>query len=224
MPLNSTQTLTAADGHTLSAFQSLPDGPARGGLVVVQEIFGLNDHIRSVAEGFALDGYAVLAPALFDRIAPGIALGYTSEDVARGRELRGQVGWDQAVADVGAAIHGVAGWGKVGVVGYCWGGSLAWLAATRLEPAAAVCYYGGQIADFCEEAPLCPVQMHFGEADPMIPADAVSRVRDAQPGVEIHSYAEAGHGFNCEARADFAPNAAATARERTLAFLAARVG
>jgi len=222
MPLNSTQTLTAADGHTLDAFQSLPDGPVRGSLVVIQEIFGVNDHVRGVAEGFALDGFAVVAPALFDRVTRGVALGYTAQDVARGRELRGQVGWDEAVADVGAAVQAVVGWGRVGVVGYCWGGSLAWLAATRLGPAAAVCYYGGQIADFAEEAPLCPVLMHLGETDAMIPADAVARVRAAQPGVEIHTY-PAGHGFNCDARADFDARSAATARERTLAFLGAHL-
>jgi carboxymethylenebutenolidase len=225
MPQNTQQILNAADGHSLNAFQSLPDRTPRGAVVVLQEVFGVNDHIRSVTEGFALAGYAAIAPALFDRIEPGIELGYAGDDLARGRDLRNEIGWEAAVTDIAAAVQAVVGWGRVGVVGYCWGGSLAWLAATRITPhvAAAVCYYGGQIAQFRDETPKCPVQMHFGEQDPLIPADDVAAIRAAQPAADIHVY-PAGHGFNCTARGDYDPDSARRAGERTAAFLAEHVG
>jgi len=225
MPINTIQPLNAADGHTLDAFQSLPDGTPRGGIVVLQEVFGVNDHIRSVTERFALEGYAAIAPALFDRARRRVELNYTDDDLAHGRELRTSIGWDGPVADTAAAIQAVAGWGRVGVVGYCWGGSVTWLAATRITPhvAAAVCYYGGQIAQFRDEAPHCPVLMHFGEHDPIIPAEDVDAIRAAQPGAEIHVW-PAGHGFNCDQRGDFDPDSAARAGARTMGFLTAHVG
>lgn len=225
MPINTIQPLNAADGHTLDAFQSLPDGTPRGGIVVLQEVFGVNDHIRAVTERFALAGYAAIAPALFDRARRRVELDYTGDDLARGRDLRTSIGWDGPVADTAAAVQAVAGWGRVGVVGYCWGGSVAWLAATRITPhvAAAACYYGGQIAQFRDEAPHCPVLMHFGEYDPIIPAEDVAAIREAQPGAEIHVW-PAGHGFNCDQRGDFDPESAAKAGARTLAFLAEHVG
>src|SRR5581483_6387641 len=137
-------TLTAEDGHQLSAYRALPAGPPRGGLVVVQEIFGVNAHIRAVCDGFAADGYLALAPAAFDRVERGVSLHYAQADIERGRELRAKVGWDQMVTDVRAAVRALQAEGlKVGVVGYCMGGSLAWLAATRIDGlAAAVGYYG----------------------------------------------------------------------------------
>jgi carboxymethylenebutenolidase len=216
-------TLTATDGFVLDAYRADPAGRPRGGLVVIQEIFGVNGHVRGVADGFAADGYAVIAPALFDRAEKGVELGYMPADMERGRELRADVGWDAPLLDIGAAIEALAGTGRIGAVGYCWGGSVAWLTATRLEVAATVCYYGGQIADYRDEVASCPVMMHFGETDAGIPLANVEAVRAAQPGATIHLY-PAGHGFNCDQRADHAPESAALARERTLAFFAEHVG
>lgn len=211
--------LTAEDGHKLGAYVARPDRPAKGGLVVVQEIFGVNEHIRAATDGFAADGYLAVAPALFDRIRPGIELGYDEAGVAEGRALRPQVGWDATVLDAAAAMAMAAEAGKVGVVGYCWGGSVAWLAATRLKPAAAVGYYGGHIHEFAAENPSCPVMLHFGEADAGIPLDNVEVVRAAQPEVMIHLYPGAGHGFNCDLRGSYHADSAELARRRSLAFL-----
>ena len=171
--------LTAADGHKLSAYRANPTGETKGGLVVIQEIFGVNSHIRSVCDRFAGHGYAALAPALFDRIGPNIELGYEANDVAKGRELRGQVPDAGAQADVQAAIDALNGDGlKTAVVGYCWGGSLAWATATRLNGvAAAISYYGGQVPDMADEQPKVPVLLHFGETDQSIPMDRVELVR-----------------------------------------------
>jgi carboxymethylenebutenolidase len=215
--------LTAADGHRLQAYESVPSGAARGGVVVVQEIFGVNDHIRRVADGYAADGYRVIAPALFDRVRPGIELGYTDADIAEGRKLRGQLSFDQALADVEAARKAL-GDGNIGIVGYCWGGTVAWLAAARIAGfAAAASYYGGGIGQFAAERPRCPTQCHFGEKDHAIPMSEVAAVRAANPGVEVYTY-PAGHGFNCDARASFDAAAAKLARDRTLAFFRKHVG
>lgn len=211
--------LTAEDGHKLNAYAARPDGPAKGGLVVVQEIFGVNAHIRAVADGFAAEGYLAVAPALFDRIRPGIELDYDEAGVSEGRALRPEVSWEATVLDVNAAMTLAAGAGKVGVVGYCWGGSVAWLAATRLKPAAAVGYYGGHIHEFASEKPNCPVMLHFGEEDTGIPLANVEVVRAAQPDAAIHLYPGAGHGFNCDLRGSYHAEAAALARRRSLAFL-----
>jgi carboxymethylenebutenolidase len=215
--------LTAADGHRLQAYESVPSGAARGGVVVVQEIFGVNDHIRRVADGYAADGYRVIAPALFDRVRPGIELGYTDADIAEGRKIRGQLSFDQALADVEAARKAL-GDGNIGIVGYCWGGTVAWLAAARIAGfAAAASYYGGGIGQFAAEHPRCPTQCHFGEKDHAIPMSEVAAVRAANPGVEVYTY-PAGHGFNCDARASFDAAAAKLARDRTLAFFRKHVG
>jgi carboxymethylenebutenolidase len=218
MPRTSTLTLTAADGHRLGAFLAEPDEAPRGRLVVIQEVFGVNNHIRSVCEQFASLGYATIAPALYDRIEQGIELGYGDDDLARGRELRTSLGWDSPVQDVAAALAHYADRGPVGTIGYCWGGSVSWLAATRLGPACSVCYYGGQIVQFKDERPTCPVQMHFGENDHIITQDDVAAIRAAQPDVEMHLYPGVGHGFNCTERPDYHPESAKTALDRTLAF------
>jgi carboxymethylenebutenolidase len=215
--------LTAADGHRLQAYEAKPAGAARGGVVVVQEIFGVNDHIRRVADGYAADGYHVIAPALFDRVQPGIELGYTDADIAEGRRIRGQLTFEQALADVDAARKALGG-GKIGIVGYCWGGTVTWLAAARLQGfAAAASYYGGGIGQFANEHPRCPTQCHFGEKDHAIPLTEVAAVRDANPAVEIYTY-PAGHGFNCDARGSYDAAAAKLARDRTLAFFRKHIG
>jgi carboxymethylenebutenolidase len=210
--------LTAADGNTLDAYVARPDRTPKGGLVVCQEIFGVNRHIRAVAEGFAAEGFLAVAPALFDRIKPGVALEYTAEGVAEGRALRTALAWDDVMADVAAAVEAARAAGKVGVVGYCWGGSLAWLAACRLEVAAAVGYYGGQIHEHRQDKPRAPVMLHFGELDDLIPHKHVAEIGRLHPAVQIFTY-PAGHGFNCDGRADFDEDSAGIAGERTLAFL-----
>lgn len=215
--------LEASDGHRFAAYRVDPEGAPRGGIVIIQEVFGLNDHVRGVCDGYAADGYAVVGPALFDRVEKGVELGYQGDDLARGRELRGALGWDEPLLDIQAAVEEVKEAGKVGVIGYCWGGSLAWLCATRLSVDAAVCYYGGQIADFVDESPRCPVMFHFGEKDAFIPREKVELVRQKHGGLPLFTY-PAGHGFNCESRADYHPQSARLARSRTLEFLSEHVG
>jgi carboxymethylenebutenolidase len=220
-----TRKLTAEDGHTLAAYRAAPPGTPRAGLVIVQEIFGVNSHIQRVADGFAADGYVALAPALFDRVERGVAIGYGPEDIERGRGIRMEIPIDDMVKDVRAAVRALAGEGlRVGVVGYCLGGTLAWLAATRIEcVACAVGYYGGGIADAAAEKPHCPVLLHFGETDQSIPPEHHARIRAAHPDLPLHVY-PAGHGFNCDARASYHEPSAALARRRTLDFLAAHLG
>ena len=222
--MGQTITLTAADGHELEAYRADPEGAPTGGLVVVQEIFGVNGHIRDVCEGFAADGCTVIAPVLFDRVERGIELDYNDDGRVRGREVRAELGWEGPMADVEAAAGALEPLGKVGVVGYCWGGSLAWLAACRLDVACAVGYYGGQIIGFNDENPRCPVILHFGDADASVPMDDVDAIRAAHADVPIHVYADAAHGFNCDRRATYHPECAKTARARTLAFLAEHLG
>ncbi len=217
--MGTTINLTAADGHTLSAWRTGPED-AKHGLVVAQEIFGVNHHIRNVADRFAAQGYLVVAPALFDRVRPGIELGYTPDDITEGVALRAKVPEAGTMADIQAAAAALGG-RKLGIVGYCWGGSLAWLGATRTTLfSAASGWYGGTIAATRTETPHCPVQLHFGETDHGIPLTDVELIRAAQPGVEIHIYPGAGHGFGCDERGSFSPKDAALAQERTLAFFA----
>lgn len=217
--MGATVDIETSDGHKLTGYRAEPDGEPRGGLVVIQEIFGVNSHIRSVADGFAKEGYVVLAPALFDRVGPDIQLGYSPEDIGKGREIRAEIDYDDAVRDVGASVTALAGQ-AVGVVGYCWGGSLAWSAATRLDGvSAAVGYYGGLVPDMADETPRCPVMLHFGETDASIPLAGVEKFMAAHPDVPVYIY-PAGHGFNCDHRADYHVESAQQARERTLAFFA----
>jgi len=212
--------LRAADDHELGAYVALPAGEPIAALVVIQEIFGVNAHIRSVADGYATDGFLCVAPAIFDRIQPGVDLGYSDEEVEIARGMLPRFDMAKAVEDIQAALeYGANASGKnTGVIGYCLGGTLAWLAATRLRPTAAVGYYGGNIGKFAGETPTCPVMLHFGREDAHIPASEVNKVHEAHPEVEIHWY-DAGHAFNCEPRANYNPAAAKLARERSLAFL-----
>ena len=216
--------LTAADDFVLSAYRADPAGPPRGGLVVTQEIFGVNGHIRSVCDQFAADGYLAIAPALFDRVQRGVDIGYTPEDIAKGRELKAKAQIDAALRDVSAARGAAASAGKVGIVGYCWGGYVTWMAASRLPGfACAVPYYGGGMLEAIGEHPLCPVMAHFGERDTGIPVDGVRKFATAHPEVQVFIYA-ADHGFNCDQRGSYDATASKLARERTLAFLKQHVG
>ncbi len=215
--------LTAADGHHPGAYTS-GDPAAAAGLVVIQEIFGVNHHIRSVCDRFAAAGYRVIAPALFDRVERGVELGYTQEDVQRGRDLRAGVAEADALTDLDAATRWLDGKRK-GVVGYCWGGTLAWLSATRLTGiAAAVGWYGGGIAATKGEQPRCPVQLHFGDRDHSIPIADVEAIRQAHPEVAVFVYPGAGHGFGCDERASHSKPDADLAQQRTLAFFTANLG
>ena len=217
--------LVAADGHRLGAYVAAPQGAARGAIVVIQEIFGVNSHIRSVADGYAAEGYLAVAPALFDRLERGLEIGYGDADIQRGIALKGKSPNDKALLDIAAAIAHAqqAGGGKVGSVGYCWGGLLSWLSACSLDGlAAAVCYYGGGMPDQKQLQPRCPVLAHFGRQDHAIPLAGVEAFRAAQPGVEVHLY-DAGHGFNCDQRGSYDAASAKLARERSLAFFAAHL-
>ncbi|WP_376095343.1 dienelactone hydrolase family protein [Roseomonas sp. CCTCC AB2023176] len=216
--------LTAADGHRLSAWCAGPDDAPRS-LVMIQEIFGVNRHMRRLADHVAAQGYAVIVPALFDRVERGVELNYAAEDVARGRELRGKVPDAGVMADVEAAAAALPASAARGIIGYCWGGTVAWWGATRSGSfRAAVGYYGGGVAGTRHEAPRCPVQMHFGETDASIPLSDVDAFRAAQPGVEVFVYPGAGHGFACEDRGSYDPDATALAEGRALAFLARHLG
>lgn len=211
-------TLTAADGHELDAYEVHPDSAAAS-VVIVQEIFGINAHIRSVVDRYAELGFRTIAPALFDRVERGLELEYDEAGIERGRELAMQIAFEPAMTDVGAAVEHVSSTGPVAVVGYCFGGSIAWLAAAELPVAAAVGYYGGQIHALIDRAPSAPVMLHFGALDHAIPLEQVEAIAAAHPDVPVHVYDAAGHGFSCDARGSFQPLAAAIALGRTLEFL-----
>ena len=221
--------LKAADGLSFPAYVAQPQGKPRGAVVVLQEIFGVNSHIRNVADGYAAAGYLAVAPATFHRIKPGVELGYTPEDIAAGAALKAQVEALPApgvLPDIQAAIEHASQAGKVGIVGYCWGGLLTWRAACMLEGlSAAVPYYGGGATLPAEIArkTRVPVMAHFGDQDAHIPIDTVRAFEKAHPEVEVHVYA-ANHGFNCDQRGSYNAGAAATARERTLDFFRKHVG
>lgn len=209
--------LTAADGHTLDAYEAVPEGESVGGLVVVQEVFGITDHIKRVVEQYAAQGFHAVAPAMFDRIERGVAIDYT--DVEGGRSYAQRLSWDAVIADVGAAVERVAPSGRTGLVGYCWGGTVAHLAAAGLDLAAAVSYYGAGVARMLHLEPKCPIMYHFGDQDHSIPMEAVEQIRAANPEAVIHVYSGAGHGFNCEDRASYSREDARVAFERSLEFL-----
>jgi carboxymethylenebutenolidase len=221
--------LKADDGQELSAYVARPAGEPIGAVVVVQEIFGVNAHIRRVADGYAADGFLVVAPALFDRIEPGVELKYEGEDAKRAYELMQKLNPETALLDIAAAYALAKESGKgIGVVGYCFGGFMSWLTATRgealkVQPSCCVGYYPGGIGKVATEEPSCPVLLHFGAKDSHIGQDQIEAVRSAHPEVEIFVYDGAEHGFNCDARASYNPASAALARERTLAFLKSNI-
>ena len=210
--------LTTSDGFKLGAYKAEPKGPSKGGLVVCQEIFGVNHHIRNVADRFAEQGYTVIAPALFDRAQRGVDIGYTEATIKQGVDIRGKIKLEDTLKDVQAAINALKGAGKIGVVGYCWGGSLAFLSAPRLSGvSAAVGYYGGTIAAHADEKPKVPVMLHFGEKDHGIPMSDVEKVKKARPDVKVFTY-NADHGFSCDERGSFDKPSHEQALARTLAF------
>ena len=210
-------TIMARDGHEFQAWLVAAPARPRGALVVIQEIFGINAHIRSVTDGFAAAGYTAIAPSLFDRVRRGIELGYSDEKQQEGAGYAKQIAPETALKDIAAATAVVRHSGRTGAVGYCWGGRLAWLAACELPLACAVIYYG-KVADCLERQPRCPVMFHYGSADSSIPLSDVDRLRAAQPAATVHVYEGAGHGFNCEQRATYDAGAAALARTRSLEF------
>jgi carboxymethylenebutenolidase len=218
---SSTITLRAADGFESSAYLSHPPGTPKGAIVVLQEIFGVNAHIRAVADGYAAAGYLAIAPSTFDRVERGVQLGYGSDDMAQGVRLKAAVEALSApgvLQDIQAAVDHVASAGKVGIVGYCWGGLLVWRAAEQVRGlSAAVAYYGGGMTVGSEPArrPAVPTMGHFGEQDTHIPVESVQAFEQAHPEVEVHLYA-AHHGFNCDQRASYEAGAAAKALERSL--------
>lgn len=219
----STLQLLAADGNQLSAYVVKPEGTPRGAVVVVQEIFGVNSHIRRVAEQYAAEGYLAIAPALFDRLQKGVDLGYDAAGLQAGIELMMKTSNEGAIADVNAAIDAVSHAGRVGMVGYCWGGRVAYLSGCKTNVTAAVAYYGGGIAQLLTDTPRCPMLFHFGERDTHIPLTDVDKIRRAFPAGTYHLY-PAGHGFNCSDRADFDAASARLAFERTVEFFRKHIG
>ena len=215
-------TLMARDGHEFNAWLTAPSQPARGAVVIAQEVFGVNRHIRGVADGFAAEGYVTIAPCLFDRIRRGVELGYSEAEVQQGRGYRLQIPKEKTLLDLTACINVIKHAGRVSIVGYCWGGTLAYITACELPVFCAVSYYGGQIKDQLDKSPRRPVMYHFGERDPHIPLSDVDKIRAADPNGIFHLY-PADHGFNCDERSTFDAASAALARERTLQFLTAQM-
>ncbi len=217
--------LQAADGHTFSAYVARPNAVPHAGVVLLQEIFGVNDHIRGVANGFAKLGYLVVAPATFDRVQTEVSLGYFPDDVALGRALKDkveQLPLPGVMQDIQAAVSFASQAGSVGVVGFCWGGLLTWRAACMLDNlAGAVAYYGGGMTQGveAERQALCPMMTHFGEQDKGIPIDTVKAFANTHPDVQNHIY-KADHGFNCDHRGSFNLEAANMAFTRTATFFA----
>ncbi len=215
-------TLMARDGHEFNAWLAAPSGPARGAVVIAQEIFGVNRHIRAVADGYAAAGYVTIAPCLFDRIRRGIELGYSEAETQEGRGYRLQIPLEKTLVDLNSSINVVKHAGRVAVVGYCWGGTLAYVAACDLPVTCAVSYYGGQIKDHLAKPPRRPVMYHFGERDPYIPLTDVEKIRTVDHNGVFHLY-PADHGFNCDERGSYDAASAALARERSLQFLDAQL-
>ena len=217
--------LKAADGFSVPAYLALPAGKAKAAIVVLQEIFGVNSHIQAVTDRFAAQGYLAIAPAMFERVTPGASLGYQPDDMTAGMGLKAaatNLPSPGVMQDIQAAIDYAAkeSSGKVGVIGFCWGGLLTWQAACTLSGiSAAAPYYGGGVTTPSEVArqPKCPVMAHFGDKDHYIPMDGVHAFAAAHPAVTVHTYA-ADHGFNCDQRGSYNQPAADLARERTLAF------
>ena len=216
--------LKASDGHEFDAYVAEPAGKPRGLIVVAPEIFGANRHIRSVADGFAADGYLAIAPAFFDRVQRKYETGYTQPDIAAGVEIMKKINLDDALKEVAAALEYGKSAGKAGIVGYCWGGVIAWVAASRLSGiTCSVPYYGGAVPSLIDEKPKCPVMFQWGETDASIPLEKAKAVEAGHPEC-IHHFYPGGHGFNCDERGSYHGESAKLARERTLEFFAKHLG
>ncbi|HEV2701416.1 MAG TPA: dienelactone hydrolase family protein [Steroidobacteraceae bacterium] len=213
-------TLMARDGHEFSAWLAAPPGKPRGAVLVIQEIFGVNAHIRAVTDSYAAEGYVAIAPAVFDRVRKGIELGYNADTMKEGFGYVQQLKRESTLLDLAASVAVVKHAGRVGVVGFCWGGRMAYVTACELPVACGVAYYGGGIAQELGKTPKCPMLYHFGGQDSHIPASDVDKIRAADTRGTFYVYPDADHGFNCDMRASFNQPAAQLARQRTLAFLA----
>jgi carboxymethylenebutenolidase len=209
--------LAAKDGHELDAYVAEPKRKAKGGVVLVQEIFGVTNHIKRVADQFAAEGYRVVAPAMFDRVERGLTLEYS--EIEKGRAYMQRLQWPNTLADVEAAVNEARSAGSVAVVGYCWGGTVAHVAASELDIDAAVSYYGGGVAKMLDKKPRCPILYHFGDQDAAIPLADIEKIENATPNSLLHVYTGAGHGFNCDERASYSAKDAKLAFERSVAFL-----
>jgi carboxymethylenebutenolidase len=214
--------LVAADSFKLGAYHAEPSGPAKGGIVVIQEIFGVNNHIRAVCDRLAAQGYVAIAPALFDRQHPNFECGYSPDEIANARKFVANPDWGAMMHDTQAAINEAKKFGPAAITGFCMGGTIAFLAAAKLNGlSAAIGFYGGQIAKNADEKPKVPTQLHFGETDASIPMSDVELIKQKRGGdCEIYVYPNAGHGFNCEERGSYNEAAAMLARDRARAFLA----
>ena len=212
--------LKASDSFLLGAYRADPAGKPVGGIVVIQEIFGVNHHIRNVCDRFAAEGYVAVAPALFDRQVKDFQSGYSPEEIEKARKFVANPDWNAMLRDTAAAIGELEGVGPVSIIGFCMGGTIAFLSACRLDGlAAAVCYYGGRIVAFADEKPRCPTQMHFGDKDQSIPLSDVEIIKQKRLDCDIHVYKDAGHGFHCDERGSFHEPSSKVAWERTLAWL-----
>src|SRR3954453_14676124 len=220
-PMGHDITLTASDNFKLGGYRADPSGKPKAAVVVIQEIFGVNHHIRAVCDRIAAQGYVAIAPSIFDRVEPNFQCGYTPEEVAIARKFVANPDWAAMLRDTQAAIDAVKDVGPVGIVGFCLGGSVAYAAAAKLSGlTAAVGFYGGAIVRFADDKPKVPTQLHFGEKDPGIPLSDVEIIRGKRPELEIHVYPGAQHGFNCEERASYDQASADLARQRSREFLA----
>ncbi|MCC7080056.1 MAG: dienelactone hydrolase family protein [Burkholderiales bacterium] len=216
--------LTAADGHKFSAYRAEPAGKPRGALIVIMEIFGVNSHIRAVADDYAKEGYLAIAPAMFDRVQRGLDIGYTPPDIEIGRAAMQKMKLDDAIKDVAAALADVRSAGKVGIVGYCWGGTVSWKSASSVDGlACAISYYGGGIPGLIGEKPKVPVMLHWGETDQSIPLEKAKEVAAAHANQQ-HFFYPAGHGFNCDQRGSYNAEASKLAKSRSLEFLRKHLG
>jgi carboxymethylenebutenolidase len=213
--------LTSSDNHTLGAYRADPTRKPKGGLVVIQEIFGVNHHIRAMCDRFAAIGYAAIAPQVFDRFVRDFESGYSPDEIAHARSYLGHLNFDLMMKDIEASVANLKDVDPIGIVGYCMGGTAAFLAACRVSGlSAAVAYYGGMIGKFGDEKPQCPIQMHFGEKDEGIPMATVEEIKKKQPQAEIYTYPDAPHGFACDERASFRKEASDLAWRRTTEFFA----
>ncbi len=215
--MGTTLTLTADDGHSFEAYLAAPDGESKGGLVVIQEIFGVNDHMIDVTDDFARQGYTAICPAFFDRAERGVVLSYS--DFGRGREIVGELADEAVIADINAAADKVRSAGKVGVIGYCWGGAMAFLGACKANVDCGVSYYGTRLIQYSTEMkPKVPMQYHYGETDKSFPMDAVEKVMAEQPEGQHFVYPDADHGFSWDGRPQYNADATALALEMVLTF------